>query len=284
MTDNSTNYVYLNTGSSCVPAVKAGTFTVSDLPIAVVVAASGAITSITDDRTLFRFNSSVGTVTTSGSPVAGDLSAFSAPTVITTATGHNVAKPLGCADSSGSGTAQACNTSPTFTPVAGDCVVYTTTTANTGTGLTLNVNSLGAKSVAKWQATTTLAANDVLANKQVLTCYDGTNWELHDIGNAPSSGGSVSLICSGTVTLNPGATASSACSSAATATCTGLATTDNIMIDFNADPTATTGYIPSAMGTIVKYPTSNTVNVKFCNNTGSSITPTSITLNYRVVR
>jgi len=104
-----------------------------------------------------------------------------------TTTAHNVEAPLVCADSSGSGTVQSCTTSPSFVPAAGDCVIYTTTTANTGTGLTLNVNSLGAKSVAKWQGTTTLAANDVLANKQIIACYDGTNWELSTIGNAPSA-------------------------------------------------------------------------------------------------
>jgi len=95
-----------------------------------------------------------------------------------------------CPDSSGSGTAQVCNTTPTFSVVTGSCITYTTTTANTGTGLTLNVNSLGAKSVAKWQGSTTLAANDVLANKQVKACYDGTNWELATIGNAPTGGSS----------------------------------------------------------------------------------------------
>jgi hypothetical protein len=94
-----------------------------------------------------------------------------------------------CSDSSGSGTAQSCTTSPTFTPSAGSVIAYTTTTANTGTGLTINVNSLGAKSVAKWQGTTTLAANDMLAGKYVLMTYDGTNWEASTIGNAPTGGG-----------------------------------------------------------------------------------------------
>jgi hypothetical protein len=110
------------------------------------------------------------------------------------ATGHNIAVPLTCADSSGSGTAQVCNTSPTFTPVAGDYIIYTTTTANTGTGLTINVNSLGTKSVAKWQTATTLAANDVRANTEILMKYDGTNWEMDSIGNAPSGGSGYSTI------------------------------------------------------------------------------------------
>jgi hypothetical protein len=95
-----------------------------------------------------------------------------------------------CADVSGSGTAQSCTTSPSFTPATGACIVYSTTTANTAAGLTINVNSLGAKSVAKWLGTTTLAAGDVPASKPVVGCYDGTNWNFSAIGNAPSGTGS----------------------------------------------------------------------------------------------
>lgn len=96
-----------------------------------------------------------------------------------------------CIDTSGSGTAQSCTTTGgTFTPVTGSCVVYATGTANTGAGLTLNVNSLGAKSVAKWLGTTTLAAGDVAATSPQLACYNGTVWNLSTIGNAPSGGGS----------------------------------------------------------------------------------------------
>ena len=65
----------------------------------------------------------------------------------------------------------------------------TISTANTGAGLTLNVNSLGAKSVAKWQGTTTLVAGDVPVSKPVQACYDGTNWNLATIGNAPTGSG-----------------------------------------------------------------------------------------------
>ncbi len=93
-------------------------------------------------------------------------------------------------------------------------------------------------------------------------------------------------ICSGTISLATGAISSGAKTSAATGSCTGLATTDNIMVDFNADPTAVTGYIPSVNGilTILKFPTADTVNVIVENNTGSSVTPGAITLNYRVTR
>jgi len=53
MTNAVTNYVYLNTASSCVPATSTSAFTATNIPIAVVVASGGVITTITDDRTMF---------------------------------------------------------------------------------------------------------------------------------------------------------------------------------------------------------------------------------------
>ena len=117
--------------------------------------------------------------------LAGDTAADDVLTPIDMVTAHQISARLLCADTSGSGTAQVCNTTPSFTPVFGDCIHYTTSTANSGTGLTINVNSLGAKPVAKWLKTTTLAENDVRANAIQGACYDGTNWEIDTIGNAP---------------------------------------------------------------------------------------------------
>lgn len=93
-------------------------------------------------------------------------------------------------------------------------------------------------------------------------------------------------VANGTASLGTSAIASGACASIVTVTATGVATTDDVQADFNADPTSTTGYIGSANGmlTIIKYPTSGNVNFKVCNNTGSSITPGAVTLNWRVVR
>lgn len=104
------------------------------------------------------------------------------------ANAHGIITPLGCSDSSGSGTAQSCNTGPSFTPAAGDTIVYTTSTPNAG-DLTVNVNSLGAAHVRKWQGSSTLAAGDLAASVPMLMTYDGTYWELYTIGNAPSGGG-----------------------------------------------------------------------------------------------
>lgn len=93
-------------------------------------------------------------------------------------------------------------------------------------------------------------------------------------------------IANGTSALGTGAITSGACATVVTTSATNTATTDNIIADFNADPTGVTGYAASANGmlTIIKYPTANNVNFKVCNNTASSITPGAITLNWRVVR
>lgn len=64
MTASTTNYVYLDPSSSCVPAVNTTGFTSSLVPIAVVVTGSSAITTITDDRTILKYTpSSSGGVT-----------------------------------------------------------------------------------------------------------------------------------------------------------------------------------------------------------------------------
>ena len=59
---------------------------------------------------------------------------------------------------------------------AGDTYLVKFNHANTGAA-TINVDSLGAKSIVKNQATA-LVANDILANMIGLISYDGTNFQL----------------------------------------------------------------------------------------------------------
>jgi hypothetical protein len=66
MTNSATNYVYLDTGSSCVPVSNTSGFSASNMPLAVVVASGGAITSITDTRTMFFQPGGAGMVWPSG--------------------------------------------------------------------------------------------------------------------------------------------------------------------------------------------------------------------------
>lgn len=93
-------------------------------------------------------------------------------------------------------------------------------------------------------------------------------------------------IASGSQALGTTLIASGAAAATISVAAAGVLTTDNIMADFNADPTSTTGYMPSASGmlTIIKFPTAGFVNFIVVNDTGAGITPGAITLNWRVVR
>jgi hypothetical protein len=124
---------------------------------------------------------------------------------------------------------------------------------------------------------------------------DGTNYNLMDtvkgsgvqgaLANAVSTpGGFASTIASGTATIPATAIASQACGTAITVAATSVATTDVVTAGFAADPTSTTGFLPTAMLTIVPFPTAGNANFKVCNLTSASITPTSLTFNWRVTR
>jgi hypothetical protein len=106
---------------------------------------------------------------------------------------------------------------------------------------------------------------------------DGTNYSLVPAGNN-------NTIFSGTAAMGTSAITAGTCATVVTVSAPGVATTDVVSAGFNGDPTATTGYLPTAMLTLVPYPTANNVNVKACNLTGSSITPSALTLNIRVNR
>jgi hypothetical protein len=117
-------------------------------------------------------------------------------------------------------------------------------------------------------------------------CNNFSTWVFTPPISIFDMAGRVALIANGTAALGTGVINSGACSAAVTVSATGVATTDVIAVGFNGDPTAVTGYIPSTSGmlTIIPYPTANNVNFKVCNNTGSSVTPGAITLNWRVAR
>jgi len=130
------------------------------------------------------------------------------------------------------------------------------------------------------------AATGQTSHQVIGTCNTATSFAPCSLVAGDLPAGTTQTIANGTSALGTSAIGSGACATVVTTSATGTATTDNIMADFNADPTSTTGYQPSANGmlTIIKYPTSNNVNFKVCNNTSASITPGAVTLNWRVVR
>lgn len=95
------------------------------------------------------------------------------------------------------------------------------------------------------------------------------------------------VIASGQTAMPTGSVSANSCSaSATTATATGAATTDGIEVTYASDPTGVTGYGGGTAGgiTIRPWPTSNTISFKLCNETGSSITPGALNVNWRIVR
>lgn len=94
------------------------------------------------------------------------------------------------------------------------------------------------------------------------------------------------VVFKGTAAMGTGAIASGACAAAVSVAATGVLTTDVVTAGFAADPTATTGYLPGAMLSIIPFPTAggDSVSFRVCNNTGGSITPGALTINWRVAR
>jgi len=170
--------------------------------------------------------------------------------------------------------------SGTCTAGAGGTVTNVTASAplTSSGGATPNISATYQGNGAKVQASTGSTTTDDCVK------FDA-NGNTVDAGAACGTG-TTTTICSGTVALGTSLIASGAAATTVTATCTGLASTDNIMLDFNGSPLAVTGYVPSANGmlAIIKWPSTNTINVSVVNNTSAGITPGAITLNYRVVR
>ena len=103
----------------------------------------------------------------------------------------------------------------------------------------------------------------------------------------PASATIPQTVAAGQTAMPTAAVSANSCSaSATTAAATNTLTTDAVEVTYNTDPTGITGYGGGTSGgiTVRAYPTANTMNFKLCNETGGSITPGALTLNWRVVR
>ncbi len=93
-------------------------------------------------------------------------------------------------------------------------------------------------------------------------------------------------IANGTSALGTSAISANTCATLVTTAATGALATDAISWSPNADISGVTGYGFTATDglKVYPYPTTNNVNWKVCNSTGTSITPGAVTLNWRIVR
>jgi hypothetical protein len=150
MTASTTNNVYLNTASSCVPATKTSAFTSADIPIAQVITGTSTITSITDIRTPF---------------IGGGGAGSTIPYVATT----------------GSVNAMVATFSPAIASyTTGMMIAITANNATTGTTPTINVNGLGVKNIGKSGTSGTLGAGDIVTTTVALLVYNGSFFDLQN--------------------------------------------------------------------------------------------------------
>jgi hypothetical protein len=180
------------------------------------------------------------------------------------------------------GTACASDTGATFDPV--NLVWNFEAIVSAGTITAPKFATSGAGGILEMNAQS--PPGSVPLNKFDLFINTGTG-QIACLNNALTSClATVQTVASGTSTMGTGAITSGACATAVTATATGTAATDRILATPNVDPTGVTGYAPSASGSlyIQAFPTANTVSFKVCNNTGSTITPAALTLNWAVIR
>jgi hypothetical protein len=155
---------------------------------------------------------------------------------------------------------------------------FTTPSLGVASATSINKVALTAPATA---STLTIADGKTLTASNTLT-LTGTDSSSVAFG----TGGTVAYtIYSGTKALDTDAIASTACDTM-TQAATGVASTDIVSWTFNADVTAVTGYAPVTAGglSIYIWPTTNTINIKTCNPTSSSITPGAVSINLRVTR
>jgi hypothetical protein len=163
----------------------------------------------------------------------------------------------------------AANTPPPITsPILGGLFVLGPRSLTMG----YNVNATAWQDFTTWCTSTPVAGHIVTV---------GTSYPC-----IADSGVATGAFASGTATMGTSAVASGTCATVVTVSATGVATTDTITWNPNVDPTAVTGYGPSATGNLYiwAYPTANNISFKVCNSTSASITPSALTLNWKVVR
>ena len=160
------------------------------------------------------------------------------------------AVPLVYAAETGAANAYVITPTPVISAyVAGQIYEFIATNANTGAS-TLNVNSLGAKSILN-QAGGALIANQILAGSVVSVVYNGTAFIMQNV-NSTGYQGATSIV--GGLTLDAFVAASAALASAAQ-TATGTSTTQAITPSAFAGNInfATPGHIVFPGGLIVNY-------------------------------
>jgi hypothetical protein len=193
-------------------------------------------------------------------------------------------------------TANHCGTDPTGTfTVAGGVVTATTITTHgdhctaAPTLATAASGGLsGATLTAKWPgalASYVSSTSDAgIIGNNVGGTYPNNGSNYASIRLQLSGGAGLQAVA-GSVALPTGALTTGTCASPVTVASPGATTTSAVAWNFASDPNGVTGYGATATAvTINVWATANTINIRQCNNTGSSITPGAMSVNARVIQ
>ena len=157
--------------------------------------------------------------------------------------------------------------------VAGAWFWFKANTANTGAA-TLNLNSLGAKTIKKFTAVSPgadLANNDIRAGQWVHVVYDGTNFQiLSAVGNAAAGGSGTTITVNGSALADTNADFDDSTPAA-------VGTGKNVIWQKDAlSPTNISAYMPVATSTVAGLvPAPPNDATKFLDGTGVFSTPSS---------
>jgi hypothetical protein len=116
---------------------------------------------------------------------------------------------------------------------------------------------------------TTIPIATVVTAAAITSVTDDRTWANQD-----------NLFANGTFSTAAGAVGANTCASATTTTVSGVTTASVFVITPSADTNSLTGWGSTGGLVLDVWPTTNTLNVRICNQTGSSITASAATWNY----
>jgi hypothetical protein len=280
-----------------------GTIASSQLPATIAANTTGnaATATLATNATTAANATAVGGVTITGTPSAGQVPTATSPTAAqwqTPATGGTVTA-VSVASANGISGSSSGGATPALTIVLGAITPTSVTSSGpiSSTGSTQGLNLLGVgtgtitttgfpTNYVGWiaPATGTPAYFVVMPNVaptagQTLSVAAPTsvNGVLQAVSTwvTPASSSIANIV----IALPTIAIAANTCTTGATATMTGLATTSAFLTAFATDPSAVVGWGSSGGLQFVPWPTANTLNWKVCNATAASITPGALSLN-----
>lgn len=103
---------------------------------------------------------------------------------------------------------------------------------------------------------------------------------------AAEAGNAVKVCSQVSVVMPTSAINTASKSSSVTGTCTGLTTSDTISCSASVEIFGVTGFVPTANGILALsvWPTTDTINAEYANNTSGTLTPGALTLKCQVIR